>query len=141
MTGLAYAWDARANELRHQWQMLAAAFDVDQTWVYRVPEGERQKTRATRIQQLGQLPQANPVVLVTPRDAHNYPGRVPLAEFKHPPAAIYAFGPDDVVLKEEDVGELENVEGVYLEFPRRKHVWSIQAASIVLWDRCRRAGS
>ncbi len=138
MLGLCFCYLHSGWELR-QWDYLVASFQVDDIWVIGPKDTPIRESgilkRSTLIQSAEELPTNVDIVVGAPKKGRFIQGRVPLTSFRHPTAAIYLFGLDNVHLSESQLGERKPDHTVYITVSSRWELYAHVAAAIFLYDR------
>jgi len=87
-----------------------------------------------------QLPSADPIILISPKEARYMPGDKSLHKFAHPPGATYLFGPDDSHFHADLVGDLPISSSVFIPTDTNFEMYSHVAAAVTLYDRAVKHG-
>jgi hypothetical protein len=133
MVGICFQYDVK-DLLRNYWLLTIRAFGV-QAYERNIAEDEIITDGIIGIKTINDLPPDIPLVVVSPKNGEYIKGEIALPDFKHPAMVIYYFGPDNVHLSKEELGE-RTYQTVYIPIAETgENLWSSQAGSIVLYDR------
>ena len=96
--------------------------------------GRKAMRGAISINAAGELPNDIPLILMSPKNARNYPGTLPLTKFNHPDKAIYMFGPDDNHVCDDHMGSRTPDVGVFIPTETDDQMYAHVAYNITAWD-------
>ena len=148
MTGLLFIWDEgwfHPNTELVLWHDLAVSFGVD--LLIMIPDLKRYNYQDLKFEKYETVEEAlkshadMTYVFLEPPDVIEREGLKgeSIADFKHPDNALYIFGASN----QSNIGLVDLSRGdklVYIPTADKGQMWGIEVASIVLYDRVRKAG-
>jgi tRNA(Leu) C34 or U34 (ribose-2'-O)-methylase TrmL len=117
--------------IHDQWLLNIRAFNV-QGYERKSFEDEINRDNIISIASISDLPKNHQLVVVSPQNGRYVQASTSLHDFSHPSNAIYYFGTDEGHMTKKELNNT-TYEAIYL--PISEHLWSSQAASIILYDR------
>lgn len=117
-----------------QWSYVLSNFEPQQLYIIGDASLDIRPFRGHRIiSTADELPV--PLIVMSPFNAVQYPGRTALPSFQHPPYGCYLFGSDNTHLTSDQMGTRVPEDLVYIPTNTKDNMYSFIAGAITLYDR------
>lgn len=120
------------EQFRRAWSYLVQECEIPNAWERDTEEGMDYSNWDNWRFDTDVLDLPDPIIVLSPKDGSKIQGEKSLYEFIHPENAVYFFGSDTRNLHDDHLKGRE-YQTVYI--PHTGHIYSFEAAAMVVYDR------